>query len=145
MNTPYNIIRFKTIQENPFTGYAQALKEITNGKKTSHWIWYIFPQLRGLGQSSRSTYYGLSGREEALLYLQDEQLGTRLREITVALLNHADRPAVSILGEIDAMKVQSCMTLFDFISPGDVFGKVLDAFYKGERCRHTQYLLQKEK
>lgn len=97
MNTPNNIIRFKTIQDNPFTGYAQALKEITNGKKISHWIWYIFPQLRGLGQSSRSTYYGLSGREEALLYLQDEQLGTRLREITVALLNHADRPAVSIL------------------------------------------------
>ena len=144
MNTPNDIKRFKTIQDNPFTGYAQALKEITNGKKTSHWIWYIFPQLRGLGQSSRSAYYGLSGREEALLYLQDEQLGKRLREITEALLNHTGRPAVSILGEIDAMKVQSCMTLFDSLSPGDVYGKVLDTFYEGKRCRRTLYLLQKK-
>lgn len=145
MEMPNDINRFKTIQDNPFTGYEQALKEITNGKKISHWIWYIFPQLRGLGQSSRSSYYGLSGREEAQLFLQDEQLGTRLREITEALLNHAGRPAVSILGEIDALKVQSCMTLFDSLLPGDVYGEVLDAFYEGKRCRRTLYLLQEGK
>lgn len=144
MEMSNDINRFKTIQGNPYTGYAQALKEITKGKKISHWIWYIFPQLRGLGQSSRSTYYGLSGREEAMLYLHDEQLGARLREITEVLLSHTGRPAISILGEIDALKVQSCMTLFDSLSPGDVFSKVLDAFYEGKRCMHTLYLLQKE-
>ena len=142
MNTPNDIKRFKTIQDNPFTGYAQALKEITNGKKISHWIWYIFPQLRGLGQSSRSIYYGLADLQEAELYLNDDLLGSRLREISEALLKHAGRPAVSILGDIDAIKVRSCMTLFDRLSPDDVYGKVLDAFYEGQRCKRTLYLLQ---
>ena len=94
MNTPNDINRFKTIQDNPFTGYAQALKEITNGKKISHWIWYIFPQLRGLGQSSRSIYYGLADLQEAELYLNDDLLGSRLREISEALLKHAGRLSV---------------------------------------------------
>lgn len=99
----------------------------------SHWIWYIFPQLEGLGHSRNSTFYGINGREEAEEYLKNPILGRRLREITIALKSHTDKSAVSILGPIDALKVQSCMTLFDCISPDDIFGEVLIQFYKGQQ------------
>ncbi len=119
------------------TDYKLALAEIERGRKQSHWIWYIFPQLVGLGRSCYSTLYGIRGREEAEEYLQNEVLGRRLREITNALLKHNDKSAEEIFGGLDAMKVRSCMTLFDAISPDDIFAQVLDTFYDGKRCEFT--------
>lgn len=128
--------RFVAAQGELCNGYDLALSEIRSGRKVSHWIWYIFPQLRGLGHSRLSFFYGLAGREEAEAYLQDDTLGPRLREISRALLSHAGKKtAKEILGYIDAMKVRSCMTLFDCISPGDVFAEVLETFYGGKRDR----------
>ncbi len=120
-----------------FSGYKQALAEIKNGKKTNHWIWYIFPQLRCLGRSSTAIYYGIADKSEAQRYLADAVLGQRLREISAALLAHTNKTAEEILGVTDAIKVRSCMTMFDFLSPNDIFGEVLDYFYKSERCEIT--------
>lgn len=128
-----NITRFLDAQDSRRNGYSVALREIMAGEKISHWIWFIFPQLRGLGHSHMAQYYGIVDRHEAEDYLNHPVLGSRLREITEALLNHSDKSAISILGGIDAMKVRSCMTLFDCISPGDIFEKALNQFYNGER------------
>ena len=127
------IERFIEAQASNWKGYRVALREIMAGKKISHWIWYIFPQLRGLGRSRMAQYYGIVDRREAEEYLNHPVLGARLREITEALLRHSDKPAITILGDIDALKVKSCMTLFDCISPDDVFEKALNQFYNGER------------
>lgn len=129
MGDESDLKRFLVAQEAGRCGYQQALREIVAGRKLSHWIWYVFPQLKGLGRSANSRYYGLDGRREAEAYLADPVLGARLREISRALLSHAGTPARDILGGIDAVKVRSCMTLFDCIAPGDVFAEVLDAFY----------------
>ena len=117
--------------------YAAALAEIRNGFKKSHWIWFVFPQLRGLGMSYMSSFYGIAGLEEAEAYLAHPVLGARLREISAALLAHAGQAAWAILGEIDAMKVRSSMTLFDAVEPNSVFSQVLDAFYEGRRDDRT--------
>ena len=133
-----DINRFVEAQNIPyFCGYRQALEEVKNGRKINHWIWYIFPQLRCLGRSSRAHYYGIANRNEAQHYLEHPILGARIREITEALLGHKDKTALSIFGDIDAVKVRSCMTMFDFLSPDDIFGEVLNSFYKGERCETT--------
>lgn len=137
MKKDNDINRFVEAQEAKWMGYDCALAEITNGKKISHWIWYIFPQLRGLGHSRRSHYYGIVDRKEAEDYLAHPILGPRLREITTALLKHTDKSAKDILGGIDAQKVKSCMTLFDCISPNDIFSDVLTAFYNGERDQNS--------
>ena len=94
-------------------------------------ILFIFPQLAILGHSRNAKYYGISGYDEAEEYLNHPILGERLRAVTKALLTHTDMDVVDILGEVDAMKVCSCMTLFDAVSPDDVFQNVLDGFYKG--------------
>lgn len=138
-NTDIN--RFLEAQNSPFSGYEQALKEIRKGKKTSHWIWYIFPQLRCLGRSNRANYYGIADKLEAQRYLEHPILGERIREISNALLEYKDKTALSILGQIDAIKVRSSMTMFDFLSPNDIFGQLLDTFYKGERCKITLELM----
>ena len=103
--------------------YAQALSEIRLGVKRSHWIWYIFPQIKGLGFSYNSEYYGISSLQEARNYLNHELLGKRLIEITASLLLHKGKDIEQIMG--------------DTIQPGDIFGEVLDEFYSGERCRRT--------
>ena len=108
--------------------YENALREITDGRKRTHWIWFIFPQLAVLGHSANAKYYGISGYDEAKAYYEHPILGTRLREITMALLQHHGESAVDILGGIDAVKVRFCMTLFDAVSPDDIFQEVLDAF-----------------
>ena len=140
-NTDIN--RFIEAQEVPyFCGYKQALEEVKNGRKTNHWIWYIFPQLRCLGRSSRAYYYGIADRDEAQRYLEHPILGARIREITEVLLEHKDKTALSIFGDIDAVKVRSCMTMFDFLSPNDIFGEVLRSFYNEERCKITLRVMQ---
>lgn len=117
--------------------YDQALKEIRNGRKLTHWIWYIFPQMKGLGFSYNSEYYGIASLQEAKDYLENELLRKRLFEITESLLMHKGKDIESIMGDIDALKLKSSMTLFDAVQPGGVFGEVLDEFYGGERCRRT--------
>ena len=117
--------------------YDQALKEIRNGRKLTHWIWYIFPQMKGLGFSYNSEYYGITSLQEAKDYLENELLRKRLFEITESLLMHKGKDIESIMGDIDALKLKSSMTLFDAVQPGSVFSEVLDEFYGGERCRRT--------
>lgn len=143
MKLETDINRFIEAQEIPyFCGYKHALEEVKNGKKTNHWIWYIFPQLRCLGRSSRAHYYGIADRGEAERYLNNQILGSRIREITEALLAHRDKTALEIFGEIDAIKVRSCMTMFDYLSPCDIFSEVLDSFYENERCELTLKVMQ---
>lgn len=117
--------------------YDQALKEIRNGRKLTHWIWYIFPQMKGLGFSYNSEYYGITSLQEARYYLENELLRKRLFEITESLLMHKGKDIESIMGDIDALKLKSSMTLFDAVQPDDIFGEVVDEFYGGERCRRT--------
>ena len=133
--------RFVEAQNATYAGYKQALEEVRNGRKVWHWIWYVFPQMRGLGHSERANYYGIADREEAEDYLLNFTLNDRIHEISEALLQHKEKSVYRIFGEIDAMKVQSSMTLFDAISPNDVFGRVLDQFYGGVRDERTLELL----
>lgn len=125
----YTLQRFLDAQQED---YGQALAEVKNGKKRSHWIWYIFPQLKGLGMSYNSQYYGISGREEAKAYLEHPVLGARLREITKALLDQHDVSVQKIFGSLDAMKVLSSMTLFrEVATDDDLFSQVIDKYYQG--------------
>ena len=120
--------------------YPLALKEIKDGLKRGHWIWYIFPQIKGLGHSYNSEFYGISSKEEAKAYLDHSVLGPRLREITQALLN-CNKTVDDILGYPDVLKVRSCMTLFDLVSPNDIFNEVLYKYYEGQRCDKTIWRL----
>ena len=117
--------------------YTTALSEVRAGHKESHWIWYIFPQILGLGSSCYANLYGIRNKEEAEEYLNHKVLGKRLREITNALLQIEDKSAEEIFGDLDSMKVKSSMTLFDIIAPDDIYAQVLNKFYKGERCYKT--------
>lgn len=134
----YDLERFLKAQE---IVYPQALKEIKEGKKQSHWIWYVFPQIKGLGHSYNSEFYGISSQEEAKAYLEHPVLGARLREITQALLDCGNPSADDILGFPDVLKVRSCMTLFDLVSPNDIFNKVLFRFYESQKCDKTLWRL----
>ena len=124
----YDLERFLTAQA---ADYADALDDIRYGRKRGHWFWYIFPQQKGLGHSYNSEYYGLDGIDEARAYLAHPVLGARLREISEALLVHeGQRDIDAIMGSsIDVLKLQTCMNLFNRVSPNDVFEKVLDAFF----------------
>jgi len=132
--------RFKEAQE---LTYKQALQEIQNGKKTSHWIWFIFPQIKGLGYSYNSCLYGIQDIEEAREYLCDDVLGKRLIEISQALLDLKTSDAFEIFGDIDSIKLKSCMTLFSIADPSvSVFKDVLTKFYGGSVDCETVRLLQ---
>lgn len=135
MENNYNLNRFIEAQNRD---YDTALAEIQAGKKASHWMWYIFPQLKGLGRSSTSEYYGLSGIKEAQVYLSDPILKARLIEITDAVIAHKDKSAEEIFGGIDAKKLRSCMTLFSIAAPDiPVFDAVLEQFFHGVPDRNT--------
>src|SRR3712207_3726375 len=109
---PFNLERFVDAQG---WAYAEALAELRRGRKDGHWIWFIFPQLAGLGRSPTALRYGIKSADEARAYLAHEVLGTRLRESTSAVLGHRDRTAESIFGPLDAMKFRSSMTLFEAV------------------------------
>ncbi len=121
--------------------YDIALQEIKNGHKRGHWIWFVFPQIKGLGHSYNSEFYGISGTKEAKAYLDHPILGARLREISQALLDCGNPSADDILGFPDVLKVRSCMTLFDMVSPNDIFKQVLDKYYEGKPCDKTIWRL----
>jgi uncharacterized protein (DUF1810 family) len=138
----YDLERFIRAQE---TDYRTALTEIRNGRKRSHWMWYIFPQIAGLGFSSTSKYYSLKNLKEAKAYLDDEILGKRLMEISGALLNLESNDAARIFGTPDDMKLRSSMTLFSRVEGADpVFQKVLDKFFGGLPDEKTIRLLRGE-
>ena len=139
-----DIKRFIEAQNREYAGYKQALEEVRSGRKRTHWIWYIFPQVKGLGYSPMANFYGIKDREEGEDYLLHPTLNDRIHEISSALLQHKGKSAIDIFGSIDSMKVRSSMTLFDELSPNDVFGKVLDTFFNGERDKRTIELLDKE-
>ena len=143
MTIPANdLSRFVQAQDELFCDYNQALKEVRQGYKYTHWIWYIFPQLRALGHSQRAKYFGISDMDEAVRYMEHPVLSARLREISKALMLHkGSKTALEIFGDVDAVKVRSCMTLFDAVCPDDVFSEVLNAFYDGRKDFVTLELL----
>lgn len=147
--------RFVEAQDQGGT-YERALAELRDGRKTSHWMWFVFPQVAGLGQSAMSRRYAIESLEEARAYLEHPVLGPRLVECAQALLAHAGLSAHEILGGIDALKLRSSMTLFaQTASPrqspdsglfrglggGEVFGQVLERYFGGEQDERTLELL----
>ena len=134
--------RFVEAQDSGGT-YAAALQELRQGRKTSHWMWFVFPQVAGLGHSPMAQAYALASLDEARAYLAHPVLGPRLRECTAAVLTHADRSAEQIFGGIDALKLRSSMTLFARADPNEpAFLTVLEAFYGGEPDERTNQLLR---
>ena len=122
--------------------YAAALAEVRRGRKTSHWMWYIFPQIAGLGQSSTARYYSIRDLEEAREYYAHPVLGQRLREISGALLDLRGSDPVAVFGGIDSMKLKSSMTLFAVAAPDDpLFQQVLDKYYGGDQDALTLRIL----
>ena len=137
----YDLQRFKAAQ-NEGNAYKHALKEIGNGQKEGHWMWYIFPQLRGLGKSDRAMYYGIIGKGEAKAYLADRQLGSRLREICNSVLQVRGKSAVEIFGPADAVKLRSSMTLFYIVSgKEEIFRKVLAKYFDEKLDKKTIEML----
>lgn len=139
----FDLSRFHTAQDNTWSGYHAALAEIRAGRKTGHWIWYIFPQIKGLGKSDSAVYYSLESLEEAKAYAADPVLIARLREISQALLDQQAVGIRTLMGSgIDCRKLCSCMTLFEIADPDqEIYGKVLDTFYRGQRDDATRKLL----
>lgn len=133
--TSSNIERFITAQDK-YSSYKNALFEAKSGRIQSHWIRVVFPQIRGLGKSPKTKLYELESVSEAETYLENDTLQDRLYEISKALLKR-DCYILDIFRELDAIKVRSCMTLFDSVRPNDVFARVLDKFYGGTRCLAT--------
>ena len=122
--------------------YDIALDEIKKGKKQSHWMWFVFPQIKGLGNSRTSEFYGIKDLEEAKLFLEHPILGKRLLMITKCLLDINDKPAIRIFGSPDYLKLKSCMTLFKLASPETIiFQKVIDKYYMGFEDNSTKIKL----
>lgn len=125
--------------------YAQALAELRRGRKESHWMWFVFPQLAGLGRSGMTRFYAIGSLDEARAYLAHPLLGPRLGECTAAVLLHPEQSAEAIFGSIDAMKFRSSMTLFEAASDGaGTFGQAIDSFFGGTRDAATLALLAGE-
>ena len=135
MEDPFNLQRFIQAQE---TTYQRALIEIKNGKKTNHWMWFIFPQYRDIGRSSTAIKYAINSKKEAINYLKNPILGPRLLAITKAFLAIENKTAYDILGNPDHLKMKSSMTLFAKIqSENDVFNLVLEKYFEGNSCQLT--------
>ncbi|WEF33693.1 DUF1810 domain-containing protein [Pseudoduganella chitinolytica] len=136
----FDLDRFISAQANV---YGQVLRELCDGRKTSHWMWFVFPQLRGLGQSETSRFYGIESLAEARAYLNDVVLGDRLCECTELVNGHAGQPIEKILGSVDALKFRSSMTLFSRATHDNaLFKRALDLFFGGRPDETTLELLQ---
>lgn len=135
--------RFKEAQKRDFD---TALSEIRRGRKQSHWMWYIFPQIQGLGFSSTSAYYAIQNMAEAEDFLNDPYLGANLRTISEALLELDTDDPYQIFGSPDHLKLLSCMTLFEAAEgEGGVFTQVIEKYYDGRRDDKTLYILEEER
>jgi uncharacterized protein (DUF1810 family) len=138
---PYQLARFVSAQEE---SYPDALAEVRAGRKTTHWMWYVFPQLAALGFSSTAKFYGIGSRAEAEAYLAHPVLGSRLVEISEAATAVGGRSAHDIFGSPDDLKLRSCATLFAAVSPpGSVFHRLLDRFFDGRPDARTLELLER--
>jgi uncharacterized protein (DUF1810 family) len=141
MNDPYNLARFTEAQDAAAT-YATALSELRGGAKRSHWMWFVFPQIAGLGMSATSRTYAISSLEEARAYLDHPVLGPRLLDCARVVLAVTDRSAEQIFGGIDARKLQSSATLFLRALPGEpVFQQLLDRYFDGTADAATDRIL----
>jgi len=141
MDDPYDLERFLEAQDAGGT-YSRAVAELRAGDKTSHWMWFVFPQVAGLGQSATSREFAISSLEEAAAYLQHPVLGSRLIECAKIIAETEGRTAVQILGSIDALKLRSSMTLFLRAAPDEpLFQQVLDRFFDGQPDPATDQLL----
>jgi uncharacterized protein (DUF1810 family) len=141
VSDPYDLQRFIRAQDGV---YETALAELRAGSKQSHWMWFIFPQLAGLGRSPTAQYYGIASLEEGRAYLDHPLLGSRLRQSVEALLPWAERRSPDqILGGIDALKLRSSLTLFDTVENAGIFAQGLAAFFDGIRDEHTLALLNR--
>ncbi|MCI8461005.1 MAG: DUF1810 domain-containing protein [Bacilli bacterium] len=129
-----NLERFIKAQEN---SYNQALNEIKMGEKKTHWMWYIFPQIKGLGFSEISNYYAIEDLDEATAYLENKILKQRLIEISKALLKLETNNPIEIFGVIDSIKLKSSMTIFSLVSNESIFENILEKFYEGEKDEKT--------
>jgi uncharacterized protein (DUF1810 family) len=138
MPSATSLQRFLDAQQ---TSYQTALSEMKSGRKRSHWMWYIFPQIQGLGSSETARFYAVRDRAEAAAYLAHPVLGPRLVEISEALLGLASNDAHSIFGSPDDMKLKSSMTLFAALNVNPVFQRVLDKFYGGAPDEKTRRML----
>lgn len=133
----FDLERFVVAQDDGGT-YLRALGELRAGRKTSHWMWFVFPQIEGLGRSPTARAYAISSLDEARAYLEHPALGPRLRECADALLDLASDDPVAVMGPIDAVKLRSSMTLFARADPSeDRFAGVLRKFYGGEEDEAT--------
>lgn len=140
----FNLNRFVEAQNGG--DYNTALNELKNGRKHGHWMWFIFPQIEGLGQSSTSEYYGIQNLEEAAAYLSDPLLGNRLIQCVKTLLLHDSFSAKEIFGYPDYLKFRSSLTLFEKVDEdGGLFTEALEKYFKGHRDEKTLELLQNEK
>ncbi|MGA3217164.1 MAG: DUF1810 domain-containing protein [Acidimicrobiales bacterium] len=134
---PYELERFVAAQDYGGT-FERVLQELRDGRKTGHWIWFIFPQIAGLGSSPTSRAFAISSLDEAKAYLSHPVLGPRLRECAGALLLIKGRAAEQILGSTDAMKLRSSMTLFTRAAPGEaLFAQVLERYFAGQEDTAT--------
>ena len=135
MSDPFDLNRFISAQEGVFD---RALAELRGGLKRSHWMWFIFPQIEGLGHSPTTRFYSLKSLEEARQYLSHPLLGTRLKGCCEAVLAVQGRSASDIFGHPDDWKLQSSMTLFELVSePQSIFSRVLEKYYQGKRDTRT--------
>lgn len=135
---PFDLSRFVDAQEGVF---RQALSELKAGRKQGHWMWFVFPQIAGLGRSPMAERFAISGRDEARAYLDHAILGARLRECTEAVLAPSGRSAHAIFGSPDDMKFRSSMTLFSAVGGDAPFAAALDRFFAGEPDRATLRIL----
>ena len=137
----FNLQRFVTAQDEV---YAEVLAELRSGRKRTHWMWFVFPQVTGLGFSPTSRFYAIGSVAEARAYLAHPVLGQRLRQCVAVLLAGEGSSALAIFGQPDTMKFQSSLTLFAGVTePGSAFDQALDKFYQGERCPTTQAFLDR--
>ena len=140
MTDKYNLDRF--IKEHQ-RDYATAYSELSQGRKQSHWSWWIIPQIVGLGMTSTSQYYAIKSLDEAIAFLAHPYLGKNIREISKVLLGLESNDATAIMGYPDDLKLRSCMTLFAEADPNEeVFQKVLDKFFNGEKDERTLEILK---
>jgi uncharacterized protein (DUF1810 family) len=141
--TRYDVTRFREAQDRDGS-YAAAVRELSAGRKTSHWMWFVFPQLRGLGRTAMAQRYGIESAGEAAAYLADDVLGPRLRHCAHLVVASKAATAETLMGSIDAMKLRSSMTLFAEVSEDDRdFVEVLNEYYGGERDGLTLELLER--
>jgi uncharacterized protein (DUF1810 family) len=140
IDDPYDLHRFIRSQQDT---YAQAVDELAEGRKTSHWMWFVFPQLRGLGRSAMATKYGIASLDEARAYLAHPLLGPRLKQCVRLVLRIDGRSIHDIFGSPDDMKFRSCMTLFDLAAPQEpIFAEALQKYFGGTPDARTLELLQ---